>query len=179
MKQWNRSGEHLFAVIKYKYKQPLLNGTPHCIAHCWGPPKALQDWICHMFIWSFSPCKWHWWRGFGTTLFLPIMHQTESSFRQSHPKHHTQKDRGFYLGVRSLFSILHNLSVQRFYFVVLCTEHPIYRVILFHESAQIRYIKLVLSGTVGRVEENQTMGIKGVKTLNFRVKGNKLYWKYK
>lgn len=75
-----------------------------------------------------------------------------------------------------MFSILHNLSVQRFYFVVPCTECPIYRVILFYET---RYIKLVLTGTVGRMEENQTMGIKGVKTQNFRVKGNKLYSKYK
>lgn len=74
-----------------------------------------------------------------------------------------------------MFSILHNLSVQRFYFVVPCTEYPIYRVILFYESAQTRYIKLVLTGTVGRMEENQTMGLKGVKTQNFRVKGNKLY----
>lgn len=39
VKQWNRRGEHLFAIIKCKYKQPVLNGTPHCIAHCWGPPR--------------------------------------------------------------------------------------------------------------------------------------------
>lgn len=44
-----------------------------------------------MFIWSFSPPKLHWRHRFGTTLVLPIMHQSKSSFRQSLPRHHTQK----------------------------------------------------------------------------------------
>lgn len=39
MKQWNRRGEHLFGIIKCKYKQPVLNGAPRCIAHCQGPPR--------------------------------------------------------------------------------------------------------------------------------------------
>ena len=30
--------EHLFVIIKCKYKQPFLNGNPHCITHCCPPP---------------------------------------------------------------------------------------------------------------------------------------------
>lgn len=42
MKQWNRKGERLFAIIKCKYEQPALNGTPRSIAHWSGPPRLSE-----------------------------------------------------------------------------------------------------------------------------------------
>lgn len=67
------------------------------------PHKALQDWICHMFIWSCffpPPCQWNCGIGLGTSLFLPIMHRSEGSFGRPHPERRTRRRRfGFYFGV--------------------------------------------------------------------------------